>query len=58
MILEMKMKKLVGIDYSLTSPAICVTDDFKFEYSHFYFLTNKKNTYKGKKLYDYIMPRN
>ena len=42
MILEMKMKKLVGIDYSLTSPAICVTDDFKFEYSHFYFLTNKK----------------
>ena len=38
----MKMKKLVGIDYSLTSPAICVTDNFKFEYSHFYFLTNKK----------------
>ena len=38
----MKMKKLVGIDYSLTSPAICVTDDFIFEHSHFYFLTNKK----------------
>ena len=36
------MKKQVGIDYSLTSPAICVTNDFKFENSHFYFLTNKK----------------
>ena len=38
----MKMKQ-VGIDYSLTSPAICVTDDkFIFERSRFYFLTNKK----------------
>ena len=39
--LEKKMKQ-VGIDYSLTSPAICVTEDFKFEHSRFYFLTNKK----------------
>ena len=39
---EMKMKQ-VGIDYSLTSPAICITDDkFIFERSRFYFLTNKK----------------
>ena len=38
----MNTKKLVGIDYSMTSPAICVTDDFIFEHSRFYFLTNKK----------------
>mgnify|MGYP001483639356 FL=1 len=35
-------KTIIGIDYSLTSPAICVTKDFKFENSQFYYLTNKK----------------
>lgn len=37
-----QMKKIVGIDYSLTSPAICITKDFIFENSKFFFLTNKK----------------
>ena len=35
-------KTIIGIDYSLTSPAICITKDFKFENSQFFFLTNKK----------------
>ena len=35
-------KTIIGIDYSLTSPAICVTEDFIFENSQFYYLTNKK----------------
>jgi Holliday junction resolvasome RuvABC endonuclease subunit len=35
-------KTIIGIDYSLTSPAICVTKDFIFENSQFYYLTNKK----------------
>ena len=37
------MKKIVGIDYSLNSPAICVADtSFDFNKCHFYYLTNKK----------------
>ena len=35
-------KTIIGIDYSLTSPAICITTDFVFENSQFFFLTNKK----------------
>ena len=35
-------KTIIGIDYSLTSPAICITTDFVFEKSKFYYLTNKK----------------
>ena len=35
-------KTIIGIDYSLTSPAICITKDFIFENSQFFFLTNKK----------------
>ena len=35
-------KTIIGIDYSLTSPAICITKDFKFENSQFFYLTNKK----------------
>jgi len=38
-----QMKKIVGIDYSLNSPAICVADtSFHFNKCHFYYLTNKK----------------
>jgi len=34
---------IVGIDYSLNSPAVCVADDsFDFNKCQFYFLTNKK----------------
>ena len=37
------LKTIVGIDYSLNSPAICVADtNFKFEDCQFYFLTSKK----------------
>ena len=35
-------KTIIGIYYSLISPAICVTKDFIFENSQFYYLTNKK----------------
>jgi len=36
-------KKIIGIDYSLNSPAVCITDDsFEFEKSNFFFLTSKK----------------
>jgi len=36
-------KTIVGIDYSLTSPAICIADEsFEFDKCHFYYLTNKK----------------
>ena len=36
-------KKIVGIDYSLNSPAICVADtSFRFDDCQFYYLTNKK----------------
>ena len=35
-------KTIIGIDYSLTSPAICITTDFVFKNSKFYYLTNKK----------------
>ena len=35
-------KTIIGIDYSLTSPAICITTDFVFKKSKFYYLTNKK----------------
>lgn len=35
--------KIVGIDYSLTSPAICVMDEsFDYDKCQFYFLTSKK----------------
>ena len=33
------MKKIIGIDYSLTSPAVCVIDGEKL---NFYYLTSKK----------------
>jgi len=38
--------KIVGIDYSLTSPAVCVMDEsFDYDKCQFYFLTSKrKNT--------------
>ncbi len=37
------MKKTIGIDYSLTSPAICVCrGEFKFENCKIYYLTNVK----------------
>jgi len=39
---QKKQQTIVGIDYSLTSPAVCVTQDFKFENSYFYYLTSKK----------------
>jgi Holliday junction resolvasome RuvABC endonuclease subunit len=36
-------KKIIGIDYSLTSPAICVADEsFEFSKCEFYYLTSKK----------------
>ena len=35
-------KTIIGIDYSLTSPAICITTDFIFENSKFFYLTSKK----------------
>ena len=37
-------KKIIGIDYSLTSPAVCVIDG---EQLNFYYLTSKKK-YDGK----------
>ena len=40
----MKTKTIIGIDYSLTSPAICVMNGDKL---NFYYLTNKKK-YDGK----------
>ena len=40
----MKTKTIIGIDYSLTSPAICVMNGEKL---NFYYLTNKKK-YDGK----------
>jgi hypothetical protein len=36
---QTKPKTIVGIDYSLTSPAICVNHNDKL---NFYYLTNKK----------------
>ena len=43
----MKKKKIIGIDYSLSSPAICVCrGDFKFENCKIYYLTNVKK-YEG-----------
>ena len=44
--MKMNTAKLVGIDYSLTSPAVCVTNDFVFENTNFYYLTNVKK-YQG-----------
>jgi Holliday junction resolvasome RuvABC endonuclease subunit len=37
------MKIIVGIDYSLTSPAICVAKDKSFSNSYFYFLNDRKS---------------
>ena len=38
-----KPKTIVGIDYSLNSPAICIADDsFDFSKCQFYYLTSKK----------------
>ena len=43
----MKKKKIIGIDYSLSSPAICVCrGDFKFDNCKIYYLTNVKK-YEG-----------
>jgi len=37
------MQTIIGIDYSLNSPAICIADtSFEFEKCQFYFLTSKK----------------
>jgi Holliday junction resolvasome RuvABC endonuclease subunit len=45
--LKMKKTKTIGIDYSLTSPAICVCrGKFKFENCKIYYLTNVKK-YEG-----------
>ena len=35
-------RKIVGIDYSLTSPAVCVTENFEDSNTWYYYLTNKK----------------
>lgn len=43
MTLKNKPNLIVGIDYSLNSPAICIADtSFEFEKCQFHFLTNKK----------------
>jgi len=40
---QVKQTTIVGIDFSLNSPAICVsTGSFKFEDCYFYYLTSKK----------------
>ena len=46
--LRMKKKKIIGIDYSLSSPAIYVyvQDNFKFDNCKIYYLTNVKK-YEG-----------
>ena len=36
---KMKLKTIVGVDYSLTSPAVCINNDNEYM---FYYLTNKK----------------
>jgi Holliday junction resolvasome RuvABC endonuclease subunit len=43
----MKTMIIVGIDYSLTSPAVCVSRDKTFSNSFFYFLNDRK-TVQGK----------
>ena len=45
--LSSNKKKTVGIDYSLSSPAVCIcTGEFKFENCKIYYLTNVKK-YEG-----------
>ena len=45
---QKKQQTIVGIDYSLNSPAICIADDnFDFKKCSFHFLTSKKK-YIGK----------
>ena len=40
---QKKQQTIVGIDYSLNSPAICIAgDDFDFDKCSFHFLTSKK----------------
>ena len=40
---QKKQQTIVGIDYSLNSPAICIAgDDFDFNKCSFHFLTSKK----------------
>ena len=40
---QKKQNTIVGIDYSLNSPAICIVDDdFDFNKCSFHFLTSKK----------------
>ena len=40
---QKKQRTIVGIDYSLNSPAICIADDnFDFDKCSFHFLTSKK----------------
>ena len=40
---QKKRQTIVGIDYSLNSPAICIADDnFDFNKCSFHFLTSKK----------------
>ena len=51
-----KADSIIGIDYSLNSPAICVVDKentFDFNKCQFYFLTNKKK-YIGKMRHNII----
>ena len=45
-----KQRTIVGIDYSLTSPAVCVNNDGTL---NFYYLTNKKK-WIGKQSYNII----
>ena len=61
-----KLKTIVGIDYSLSSPAVCIcTGDFKFENCKFYFLTSvkkydgdfDKGRYNGKIHLPYTSPQ-
>jgi crossover junction endodeoxyribonuclease RuvC len=40
-------KKIVGIDYSLSCPAVCVLNSKGFQSSQFYYITTKKK-YEGK----------
>lgn len=37
-------KIAVGIDYSLTSPCVCISRDKTFSNSYFYYLNDRKNT--------------
>ena len=53
---QKKQTTIVGIDYSLNSPAICIADDnFDFNKCSFHFLTSKKKHFGkfGKNIFGY-----